>query len=64
MRFLQTGHPARTSNIEMSLLAASLKQVLKTIGHSSISVTADVYGHFLAPSTATADAMAHVMYGI
>jgi hypothetical protein len=26
-------------------------------------VIADVYGHLLAPSTATADAMAHVMYG-
>ena len=40
-----------------------LKQVSEALGHSSISVTADVYGHLLAPSTATADAMAHVMYG-
>jgi integrase len=41
-----------------------LKQVSEALGHSSISVTADVYGHLLAPSTATADAMAHVMYGV
>jgi len=40
-----------------------LKQVSEALGHSSISVTADVYGHLLAPSTATADAMAQVMYG-
>jgi integrase len=40
-----------------------LKQVSEALGHSSIAVTADVYGHLLAPSTATADAMAHVMYG-
>ena len=33
-----------------------LKQVSEALGHSSISVTADVYGHLLAPSTATADA--------
>jgi integrase len=41
-----------------------LKQVSEALGHSSISVTADVYGHLLAPSTATADAMAQVMYGM
>jgi integrase len=49
-----------------SLMIASdvpLKQVSEALGHSSIAVTADVYGHLLAPSTATADAMAHVMYG-
>jgi len=40
-----------------------LKQASEALGHSSIAVTADVYGHLLAPSTATADAMAHVMYG-
>jgi integrase len=40
-----------------------LKQVSEALGHSSISVTADVYGHLLSPSTATADAMSHVMYG-
>jgi integrase len=40
-----------------------LKQVSEALDHSSIAVTADVYGHLLAPSTATADAMAHVMYG-
>jgi integrase len=40
-----------------------LKQVSEALGHSSIAITADVYGHLLAPSTATADAMAHVMYG-
>ncbi len=50
-----------------SLMIASgvpLKQVSEALGHSSISVTADVYGHLLAPSTATADAMASVMYGM
>jgi len=49
-----------------SLMIASgvpLKQASEALGHSSIAVTADVYGHLLAPSTATADAMAHVMYG-
>ena len=40
-----------------------MKQAPEALGHSSIAVTADVYGHLLAPSTATADAMAHVMYG-
>jgi len=49
-----------------SLMIASgvpLKQVSEALGHSSIAVTADVYGHLLAPSTATADAMSHFMYG-
>jgi integrase len=41
-----------------------LKQVSEALGHSSISVTADVYGHLMEPSTATADAMAYVMYGM
>ncbi len=49
-----------------SLMIASgvpLKQVSEALGHSSISVTADVYGHLFAPSMAAADAMAQVMYG-
>lgn len=41
----------------------SIKEVSDALGHSSIAITADVYGHLLAPSTATVAAMAHVMYG-
>jgi integrase len=40
-----------------------LKQVSEALGHSSISVTADVYGHLFSPSTATSEAMAFAMYG-
>jgi hypothetical protein len=38
-------------------------QVSGAFGHTSISVTADVYGYLLAPSTARVDAMASAMYG-
>jgi integrase len=41
-----------------------LKQVSEALGHSSIAITADVYGHLLSPSNAAADAMENVMYGI
>jgi hypothetical protein len=41
-----------------------LMQVSGAFGHPSISVTADVYGHLLAPSTATADPMTSAMNGL
>jgi len=58
--------PHELRHTAASLMIASgvaLKQVSEALGHSSIAITADVYGHLLAPSTATADAMAAVMYG-
>jgi integrase len=39
-----------------------LKEVSEAMGHSSISITADVYGHLLEPSRATSAVMAAVMY--
>jgi integrase len=40
-----------------------LKEVSEAMGHSSIAITADVYGHLLEPSRATSAVMAAVMYG-
>tara|TARA_R110002110_G_scaffold209763_1_gene422196 strand:- start:766 stop:912 length:147 start_codon:yes stop_codon:yes gene_type:complete len=40
-----------------------LKTVSETLGHSSIRVTADVYGHLLEPAkTEAADAMDRVLF--
>jgi integrase len=41
-----------------------LKVVSETLGHSSIRITADVYGHLLEPAKAeAADAMGRVLGG-
>jgi len=58
--------PHELRHTAASLMIASgvpLKEVSEALGHSSIAITADVYGHLLAPSTATADAMSKIMYG-
>jgi len=60
-----TPHELRHTAASMMIASGvTLKEVSDAIGHSSIAITADVYGHLLAPSTATADAMAAVMYGL
>lgn len=59
-----TPHELRHTAASMMLTrGVSIKEVSEALGHSSIAVTADVYGHLLEPSSATVSAMTHVMYG-
>ena len=45
-------------------MGVPLKVVSETLGHSSIRITADVYGHLLEPAKAEAsDAMAKLLWG-
>ena len=59
-----TPHELRHTAASLMLSrGVSIKEVSEALGHSSIAITADVYGHLLEPSSATAEAMSHVMYG-
>jgi integrase len=60
-------HPHELRQLAASLMPASgvkLQVVSELLGHSSIRVTADVYGHILAPDReAAADAMNPAPWG-
>ena len=60
-----TPHEMRHSCASLLLAqGVPLKTVSETLGHSSIRVTADVYGHLLEPArTEAADAMAAALWG-
>ena len=60
-----TPHELRHSAASLLLAqGVPLKTVSETLGHSSIRVTADVYGHLLEPAKVeAADAMTSALWG-
>jgi len=52
-----------TAASQMMIGGVPLKEVSEALAHSSISITADIYGHLLEPSRAATEVIGKVMYG-